>query len=166
MNRRQIALKLVLKELGAQATLKTFDDRLILQKTVYLVQQFGIPLGYSFSWYLRGPYSRDLTADAFAEFDNPLPDGWCLDEGQIATLNRVKPLIDDIRSRPDAARELEKLASVLFVIKTNQGSVDDVDGIASRMKAAGKDFSNEDVRNAIDLLREREFLPQAQDCRR
>ncbi len=46
--------------------LQTFGDRLILQKTVYLLQAFGIYLGYQFNWYLRGPYSPQLTKDAFS----------------------------------------------------------------------------------------------------
>jgi uncharacterized protein YwgA len=45
--------------------LQTFSDRLILQKTVYLLQAFGIYLGYQFNWYLRGPYSPQLAKDAF-----------------------------------------------------------------------------------------------------
>jgi len=55
MNRRQIALKLVLDSLGIQLSMSSFDERLALQKTIYLAQQMGVPLGYQFSWYLRGP---------------------------------------------------------------------------------------------------------------
>jgi uncharacterized protein YwgA len=166
MNRRQIALKLVLNELGMPPSIQTFDDRLILQKTVYLIQQLGVPLGYSYSWYIRGPYSRDLTADAFAESGSDLPDGWFLDERQKSTLAAAKPFIDTIKSQPDAARELEKLASVLFVIKTRQANPDDTDSITSRMTAAGKDFSREEVNDAVRVLRSQKFLPQAQDSRR
>jgi len=42
-----------------------FEARLILQKTIYLMQAFGLNIGYSYSWYLRGPYSVDLTRDAY-----------------------------------------------------------------------------------------------------
>jgi len=46
--------------------LNDFDSRLILQKTIYLAQTiFGIDLGYSFGWYIYGPYSPDLTYEAF-----------------------------------------------------------------------------------------------------
>lgn len=37
-----------------------FDQRLILQKTIYLLQAFGLFLGFRFSWYIRGPYSSTL----------------------------------------------------------------------------------------------------------
>jgi len=42
-----------------------FKDRLILQKTIYLMQSFDLFIGYHFNWYLRGPYSPALTKDAF-----------------------------------------------------------------------------------------------------
>jgi len=42
-----------------------FSDRLILQKTIYLMQAFGLQIGYGYNWYLRGPYSPALTRDAY-----------------------------------------------------------------------------------------------------
>lgn len=42
-----------------------FNERLILQKTIYLMQSFNLFIGYHFNWYLRGPYSPVLTKDAF-----------------------------------------------------------------------------------------------------
>lgn len=47
----------------------SFDDRLIFQKTVYLLQAFGLYLGYYFSWYIHGPYSTQLTKDGFTLID-------------------------------------------------------------------------------------------------
>lgn len=35
------------------------------KKTIYLLQSFGLNLGYKFSWYIHGPYSPELTKDAF-----------------------------------------------------------------------------------------------------
>ena len=59
-----------------QFSMAEFNDRLRLQKTVYLLQAFGICLGYDFSWYLRGPYCTSLTINAFALNDmyNRIPD--------------------------------------------------------------------------------------------
>lgn len=42
------------------------DDRIALQKTVYLLMNMGINVGdYSFEWSQNGPYSVTLDADAF-----------------------------------------------------------------------------------------------------
>ena len=43
-----------------------FDDRLKLQKTIYILQACGVYLGYDFSWYLRGPYCSSLAHNGFS----------------------------------------------------------------------------------------------------
>ena len=45
--------------------MSTFKGRLILQKTVYLMQSMGIFLGYRFNWYVYGPYSPELARHGF-----------------------------------------------------------------------------------------------------
>lgn len=45
--------------------MSTFRGRLILQKTVYLMQSMGIFLGYRFNWYVYGPYSPELPRHGF-----------------------------------------------------------------------------------------------------
>lgn len=60
-----IALKMVLDRMGLQLTLSDFDNRLLLQKAVYLLQLARIDLGYRYSWYIRGPYCSELTKDLF-----------------------------------------------------------------------------------------------------
>ena len=67
MNREVIDLGFILNQIqDYNFSMDTFEDRLKLQKTLYLLQSFGIYLGYDFSWYLRGPYCTSLTINAFA----------------------------------------------------------------------------------------------------
>ena len=47
-----------------------FKQRLIAQKTAYFLKLFGIPIEYSFSWYLHGPYSPNLTRDIYEQLSN------------------------------------------------------------------------------------------------
>lgn len=58
-------LDLFLSELGEQFAIDSLDDRLRLQKAVYLGQLFDVDLGYRYSWYVKGPYSPSLTQDYF-----------------------------------------------------------------------------------------------------
>lgn len=45
---------------------KNFDDRLKMQKLIYLLQELGIGVGdYRFSWYKHGPYSQNLLDDSY-----------------------------------------------------------------------------------------------------
>jgi uncharacterized protein YwgA len=51
----------------------TFDSRLRIQKSIYLLGALGVPeaKSYSFSYYLRGPYSSSLAKDYYALEKNP-----------------------------------------------------------------------------------------------
>jgi len=45
-----------------------FDQRLEMQKAVYLLQDMGVPVGdYGFRWYQHGPYSQRLQDDMHYE---------------------------------------------------------------------------------------------------
>lgn len=57
------------KELGVEPHLDTFASRKQLQKLTYLIEAFGIFLGFQFSWYLHGPYDRKLTAVLYGDDD-------------------------------------------------------------------------------------------------
>lgn len=57
-------LGVLVKDIG-NFDMDTFDGRLRFQKTVQVLQSFGIDLGYYYNWYLRGPYCPDLAKDGF-----------------------------------------------------------------------------------------------------
>ena len=61
---RALVMGALLKRIG-NYDMSTFEGRLILQKTVYLLQSHGLYLGYKFSWYVHGPYCPALTREAF-----------------------------------------------------------------------------------------------------
>ena len=49
---------------GRSINPKEFDDRMLLQKLVYILQELGHEVDdYSFSWYKHGPYSQKLQND-------------------------------------------------------------------------------------------------------
>lgn len=58
-------LNLFLQALGEDVSVASLEDRLRLQKAVYLGQLFGVDLGYRYSWYVKGPYSPSLTQDYY-----------------------------------------------------------------------------------------------------
>ncbi len=62
MKPESILLELILQKLGIDFNIETLNDRIRLQKIVYLLQRCGVNLGYKYSWYTYGPYSRDLTS--------------------------------------------------------------------------------------------------------
>lgn len=55
-----------LRELGFKPNVDKFQDRLVIQKTVCLLEMMGLDVGYNFSLYVRGPYSPNLTSDLYS----------------------------------------------------------------------------------------------------
>jgi uncharacterized protein YwgA len=66
LDTRLTVLNAFLTELGQSPVIETRDDRLRVQKAVYLGQLTGVDLGYRYNWYVHGPYSPSLTQDYFA----------------------------------------------------------------------------------------------------
>ena len=155
MNTQQAALGLALSEVGIPIDVSTFDDRLILQKTTYLLQQAEVHLGYRFRWYLRGPYSPDLTEDVFlfarnhAESKKELS-GWELDEISKKRIEKIKGLFSV--SREKLALHLELLASVLFLLVTKQAMASHPQQLSDILKANDKNFEAGEVSQAIESL--------------
>jgi uncharacterized protein YwgA len=156
MDRQQIGLKLTLDALGLPLCLDTFDDRMAIQKAIYLCQAAGVHLGYYYRWYLRGPYSPDLTRDAFAlrGSQNSRCDeavGWNLDEESIGKLERIKPLWRD-KKETERPRWLELLASVLFLKQSYDGRGKNAAGLREILARNDKHFSESEVCQALEEL--------------
>jgi len=62
---RKERLFAALKVAGLDPSVATFEERKKVQKLVYLLQFFGVRLGFQYNWYLHGPYSPDLTKVLF-----------------------------------------------------------------------------------------------------
>jgi len=163
MDRQQISFKLTLDALGLTLRLDSFDDRMALQKTIYLCQQAGVHLGYRYNWYLRGPYSPDLTRDAFdlkakqgSGFDDTA--GWNLDGTSLQRLKEISSLWE---SRPESKRPhwLELLASVLFLKRSYDGRDKDAAGLRAILERNEKHFSEDEIRNAMKELIHHGLLP-------
>jgi len=156
MERRQIGLKLAMDRLGLDVKVETFDDRLILQKAIYLAQAVGANLGYYYRWYLRGPYCPAVAEDGFA-IEAELSQGmdkarnWALDAGSAAKLGRIRG-ITDVTPREKLARKLELLASVHFLIDRRQVSGKDPMEIAQTLRRFDKLFTVQQVAAALQEM--------------
>lgn len=153
MLKRKIGLKLIMDDLKLGLT--RFDDRLTLQKSIYLLEELGLNFGYRFSWYLRGPYSPELTRDAFEvnEAGSPVAQQakrFKLGPNAKSMIQKFKTLADDKRpSDVDRAKWLEILASIHYL---------------ARYSAVGKDFDrlfNELSARKPDLRGERKTVRRA-----
>jgi len=56
-----------IKEINFKPNISNFNDKLIIQKVVFLLQQKGIDCKINYGLYVRGPYSPDLTHKIYEE---------------------------------------------------------------------------------------------------
>ena len=158
MDKQQIALKLALDGLGVGFKMDTFDDRLILQKAVYLAQAKGVNLGYYYSWYLYGPYTSALARDAF-EIERELgegfddSEGWQLDEDCQNLLEKLTGLFRE-EDRATLALKLELLASVHFIVRRKQVDKVTAEKIRVKLEAFNKNFTEGEIKTALVELKD------------
>jgi len=55
-----------LKELNFRPRIDSFEHRLLIQKTVYLLQLKALKSGFEYNLYARGPYSPELTDEIYS----------------------------------------------------------------------------------------------------
>ena len=66
-----------------------FNNRLKLQKYVFLARKYGFNLGYSYNLYIHGPYSPQLADDYYALEESAIePEKITLDEGFIKLIRK------------------------------------------------------------------------------
>ena len=134
-----IKLKLLLNKLGIPADISTLNNRKRVQKAVYIGQVAGMELGYSYGWYLMGPYSPELTKEYF-NLRNVIYGG----DEEYLQYKLKKPFseklekIIDLMNPPEElslAQEdwLEIVASVLYLANLGK-NIDGIKNVLSRDK--------------------------------
>ncbi|MCV0352566.1 MAG: hypothetical protein K5863_21015 [Nitratireductor sp.] len=130
MDARQVALKVTLDRIGESDSIAGVDNRLRIQKAVYLAQAAGINLGYHYSWYIKGPYSTGLTQDYY-QLAEALRSGDQSHVGKDLHPNfaAVLPRIESLLARPNGISVAshnwyEALASLHFLITCSKKDED------------------------------------------
>ena len=103
------------KATGQELNMNTYDHRLMLQKLVYIVQEAGIKFGYSYNWYVKGPYCTELTRDSFEFFNHSQKiHKTTLTESENKLIESFKKYFkSDLKND----EKLELLGSLVFIIK-------------------------------------------------
>lgn len=140
-----VELGYILKHVpGYEFSVDNFDDRLRFQKTVYLLQAFGINRGYDFAWYLRGPYCSLVAYDGFDLRDvyDSIPSGRRV--FRSARANRAfKRFCKFVKNK--STRDLE-VATLLHYLKRSE----DWEGARIREAVEGK--RSEFAKEVVDRL--------------
>jgi len=133
MNEDLVILNSYLTELGVPPQIKTLNDRIRVQKAIYLGQAAGADLAYEYNWYLHGPYSPELANDYYklseAIFMKKIPrdpgpqaeaQGPKLKETYTATLKSLAPIITPPENFDRPQEDWLELVSSLHFLQTKK----------------------------------------------
>lgn len=111
------SLGIILKEIN-NFSMDKFENRLILQKTIYLLQSFGVDLGYPFQWYLHGMYCSDLTKQGF-ELEGVMGDIPPIEVKfqDDATQSRYNVFLEFMKDKKNNSDMLEIASSISYFYK-------------------------------------------------
>ena len=146
-----------LKMVGINPKMETFSERKRVQKMVYLLDKvFHLNFGFSYNWYLHGPYSPELTKLIFDVIEKEREDiakPVNLSAEDRAKIGRLKLfLCDDIEST-DA---LELLVSLHYILKCSPDSDSKVEDAVKFLKSKKPYFSDEEISKALKRLQDLE----------
>jgi uncharacterized protein YwgA len=101
----------VLEELGISRNMFSFQQRLRLQKVIFLLQQYGLQTHWGFNWYLRGPYSPALAHELFESLRMDIS-GFQLSDRDLRAIEKLRKNLDVTRATPS---ELEAASAILYL---------------------------------------------------
>ena len=150
-------LKMCLDNLG-DWNLKSLSQRKILQKKIYFLQQFNLDLGYSFGFYVYGPYSSPLTDDAYfltraLEKAPETVQEMKPSRGEQESIKKTNEFFDEFRSSntEEMAHQIEVLASLHFLWNFSYMDKKTKDKVFSKLVKMKK-FENDELQIAWNLL--------------
>ena len=121
MNNIDIANGLIFQRLNIGK--ETFDERLITQKKIYLLQSLGTNLGYSYNWYVRGPYAPALTNYVYNNIDVLSSENFSdfkLTPNAESNVNLINALEKEKPMNMTVASWYELLASLLYIYNNKE----------------------------------------------
>lgn len=152
MNTSYIATAVTLRDLNCYS-LKTIENRILLQKKIYLAQKKGLPLGYGYSWYIHGPYSPDLTAVAYQVIPEGREaiEGMKLNDpyaGMVQQVNEIEHAADLKELKIGVVPWYELIASIAYWKERGYAAEE---AIVQKLRETKPQFSEEQVRRASQV---------------
>ncbi len=149
----------IIKRLNLPHDLESFENRLILQKAIYLLQFIGMDLNYDFSWYLYGPYSPELAAEAFAILPilEDLADDLELTDVDFRALIKMDEIAEGIKKiskelEMDIVDVFELTASITFIV-SKSAVYDDMDFVVSKLIILKPKFKKKKIEYVYNMLK-------------
>ena len=127
--------------LEQEPSVNNFSDRKKLQKLVYLSEVFGIDLGFSFTWYIYGPYSSRVTRIMFDK-----EKGNSIRVKEIPNIEKkISKLKTFLKEDINSSDRLELLSSIHYIASLVKDPEKSKSEILNTIYEVKPDFSKEEV---------------------
>lgn len=160
VDKQTIDLGVILKAFSKfRFSMDGFNDRLRLQKFVYLLQSFDVFLGYHYSWYVHGPYCSTLATCGFALRDiyGVIPEGTPVRFADPEIQSRFERFRRFISKREMDDDFLEIAASIHLLVRLGRESRERIiEHVAKKQKR----FTTDQVKNVWRELEKWNLLTQ------
>ena len=161
MNNIDIANGMIFQKM--KISKESFDDRLVCQKKIYLLQSLGVDLGYTYNWYIRGPYSPTLTDYIYNNLDilnsNDF-EKYHLSEKAEQCIEKVNSLEDKKIQGMEIVSWYELLASLLYIYNNKiSWKIDNQESSLFEVLMKYKpQYNKEQCCYAFSVLKEKDFV--------
>ena len=137
-------------QLGVELSLDSFDERKKIQKLVYLSEALGVDMGFTFTWYIWGPYSPDLTKVMFDK-ERGTSSNFKTSSGILNKIAKLKNMLGvDIESSDN----LELIASLHYIFSIAKTTEISEKNALELFYAEKPQFTKEEVRKYLPKVKE------------
>jgi len=164
MNKIEIANGMIFQALDIRNK-DTFEARLVCQKKIYLLQESGIDLGYGYNWYIKGPYSPNLSTYIYNNLDDFMKtdfSNYHISSNVTEKINRINSIEESKPKDLNKSAWYELVASVLYIYKNHVSwrISSSFDEVFSKLEQYKPQFNWEQFIEAVKVLKEKEFITE------
>lgn len=150
MNKAYIATAIAFRDLHCDS-INTIDERVLLQKKIFLAQDLGLPLGYGYNWCIHGPYSSDLTTVAY----QIIPEGFesieksTFNEKYSDMIKKVNDLESYIASENINLKTVQWYELIAFIAYWYERGIKNQEEVVEKIKTTKPQFTTEQTESAF-----------------
>lgn len=159
-------LKLIpfLKEFNIELKVSGLESRLIMERMVYFLQEFGAKISYTFGWYVFGPYSTQLIDEVHEMsydkkvYEMKIPE---LGEKDKKVVKKCKEFIKDLIGEDKEQERWLHLACVIhFLNKYYHEHLEDVESFGKMFsKFEPNKYQLNEIERAWKILKKHKLSP-------
>lgn len=147
LNEKKRLIWLCNKILNKKLDTNNFDEKLAVQKAIYLSKQMGMNFRYNFGWHVRGVYSSALTVDMYTTKNDIC--GYTPSPEEETIVNQLLS-IKDKNDFGNISRTLELISSVVYAQNTLRIRKE---GIIKFIKTEKPWYDDVEIEKAISLIK-------------